>query len=153
MKHLIIVGALVPSICFSSPTAKYEGGRYYLYKDGERQEQYYTQDYTAKAAAVNLSFRCMCPVVIQQPIITVTTSFNLILLTWERANAREDGSPLAPEEISHYQLEVNGKEYTTKELSFIVSDPIIGENRMRIATVDSDGTVGAYSEFITVNIE
>jgi hypothetical protein len=152
---------LSSALAFSAPTANYKGGWYYLYKDGERVEGHYTQDYTAKAAAVNLSFLCNCSIVIKQPDITVTTGYGddvvveplaAIALTWDIPREREDGSPLPENEIAHYLIEANGKQIEVDGLSYVFTDAIQGENVFKIATVDSDGQTGAFSPEVKVVI-
>lgn len=125
------------NFAIGAPSVKYEGGRFYLHKDGERLEKYYNQDYTAKAAAVNLSFECGCAITIEQPDIVVTTDgVNTIKLTWSHPTERVDGTELLEDEISHYLLEVNGEEIKT-----------------RAATVLKDGSTSSFTDYEVINIK
>jgi len=90
--------------------------------------------------------------VIEQPV------FQAVSLSWDIPEAREDGSDLELYEIDGYviaygteendlgsQIVVSGATETTAELDALLA----GTYYFAIATVDSDGKLGAYSETIT----
>tara|TARA_R110002073_G_scaffold49025_2_gene131418 strand:+ start:42 stop:563 length:522 start_codon:yes stop_codon:yes gene_type:complete len=164
---LLILGLIMCSVVWPA-SVDIKGGRYYLYKGDSLISKdngdplWFTVDTTAKAGAVNESFRCNCVVTIKQPDITVTTFVadvvepSSIELTWDRPEHREDGSILLPNEIEGYSIEWSGPgtevEVLATELSTVLVDVPIGTHVFRIATIDSDGVQGAYSAPISVQV-
>lgn len=148
---VFIAGLFIAEGLLAAPSVTYKGGRYYLVKDGERLPNWYGTDHTAKAAAVNESFKCGCPVTIDQPDIVVTTIFESgrrgVRLTWSAPTKREDGSPLPLESIQHYILESNGIELIVETTTYTEYNLISGTNRFRVATVDVDGERSAFTEY------
>ena len=94
--------------------------------------------------------------------ITITdVQLASIELTWDTPTEREDGSALSFNEIQGYVIEygTNAYElqnslYVNSELpnSSIISDLLPGTLLLRIATVDSDDSQGAFSETISITI-
>lgn len=110
-------------------------------------------DYTAKAAALNLALRCDCEVVIVQPPLYVTvTRSSSVLLSWDRPTQREDGTPLAPDEIRGYVIEYDDQRVEVTGYSHTVEGLPPGRYSFRIATIDSDGRQGAFSEAVLVEL-
>jgi hypothetical protein len=158
------------------PTVSYEGGRYYVFKDGVQVGNYYNLDTTAKAAAVNASFACggKCLVIIKQPDIRVITTNPIdtpevpvvdtpeepvledirraIAVSWDIPREREDGTALLEEEIAHYLLMVDNTPIPVIGVNYIVENLAQGTYQLKIATVLKDGTMGAFSETISVAV-
>jgi hypothetical protein len=153
----------------SIPQVTMKGGRYALYTDGERYKEngrakYWNVDTTAKAAAVNLSFKCACAVTITQPDITVTTSIVTVVvpvtileptsirLSWGKPVLREDGSELLSTAIRGYQIVQDDNIMISVDgadtLSYTVTGLTAGTYTFKIATVAE--VMGRYSETIQV---
>ena len=83
-----------------------------------------------------------------------------IALSWEMPAEREDGSYLSPEEISGYQIYLEFTDAMIKEqmqvssetLNLELHDMPSGNYRFAIATIDSDGTEGQASEWISLQV-
>lgn len=80
-----------------------------------------------------------------------------VVLTWDHPTEREDSTPLALNEISHYVIEVSkdGSIRTfavAKSLSHTMKKLRSGTYQFRIATVDTDGLQGRFSEMVEVII-
>jgi len=84
-----------------------------------------------------------------------------IELSWDTPKTREDGSPLATWEIQAYLIEYGGHFYelnqrvrvTHQEANrYVLKEISPGTLYLRIATIDSEGFQGAFSEPISVNI-
>lgn len=101
-------------------------------------------------------------VLISQPteVIVEPLLANTIALNWDMPTEREDGTYLSPDEISGYQIYMELAEATIQEslwvsstqLSLELNDMPAGSYRFAIATIDSDGTQGKPSEWITLQI-
>lgn len=84
-----------------------------------------------------------------------------IELTWDTPTEREDGRPLSFEEIQGYVIEYGDKAVGLQHSlnvdnqlpnSSIIYDLLPGTLFLRIATVDSDGVQGTFSETISITI-
>jgi len=80
-------------------------------------------------------------------------------LTWTAPDTREDGKPLAPEEIESYLLNCGGPEITIPALTadgsyeIIRSDvlPGYGEHECTLSAVDTDGLTSKPSNTAAIN--
>jgi len=153
MKQTLITLLLtIATLANSAPTTTYKGGYYYLYIDQQRLETYYTQDYTAKAAAANESFKCNCEVTIEQPRITVNTTSdnNNTIITWTEPTQRQDGTELNSVDIAEYVLHEES-EHGDVTYKLIVSDMPAGTFNYNIQAIDQDGLASKPSETVTKN--
>ena len=84
-----------------------------------------------------------------------------IELSWDTPKTREDGSPLAAGEIQaylieygHHFYELNQRVHVTHQDAnrYVLKDISPGTLYLRIATIDSEGFQGAFSEPISVDI-
>lgn len=153
------------------PHVTYKAGRYYLLVDGERYQEdnkvkWWGLDTTAKAAAVNLSFSTGKVIIVEQPNITVTTSYTVIVpevpttvipsvnLTWTVPTEREDGSPLILSDIKGYTILLDGvtKYQVTgaNVTNYLVEGLTAGVYTFSIAT--NAEVTGGYSETIDVQV-
>ena len=164
MKYLVIVLVLFGSDVWGKVSAS--GGRYYLEREGVKELVYYTTEYTAFVAAVNMAESCLCDVVVLPPrvvikwLVDVNTTFKGVELTWDIPTQREDGSVLPLDQIKGYIITVY---VTSNEMNSAVStyDIPVGkvnsylftgsEREFAIRTVDSNGVEGKQSGRVIVS--
>lgn len=84
-----------------------------------------------------------------------------IELTWDTPTQREDGSPLSFSEIQSYVIEygtsltkLQNRLYIVNQLpnSTVINELLPGTLFLRIATIDSDGVQGTFSDTISITI-
>jgi len=79
-------------------------------------------------------------------------------LSWEPATEREDGAALTPEEVKGYKIRYGTDESLTSNtldvegLGTTITDLPSGVWYFAIATTDSDGFTGAFSEIISTKV-
>lgn len=89
--------------------------------------------------------------------ILVGKSVKAVFFTWDTPALREDGAPLPEAEIATYVIEysIGGKSKkvsTGKVNSYLLRVPYSGTYSFRIATVDTDGQQGNYSDAINLTL-
>lgn len=169
-----IEAAEIPSVTYSGGRyyLSQNGVRY----QEDDKDKYFNTDHTAKGAAVNLAFLTGEPVIIETPDITVTTNWIVvipetqecpeipepevctdpvpvtydILLTWSIPTARENETPLKPEEIQGFSIMMNGQVLTSigSITEYTVEDLTAGIYRFSIATLAEE--LGGYSDSIEI---
>lgn len=151
MKYYLLCLLFVGSIVSAAMSAK--GGRYYLEREGVREDKFYTMQHTAYIAGVNLSLACKCEVVIIQPSITLSAGEAVtgsIELTWDTPTQRVNGDVLLLEDIGHYIIGLYAgntyQEYIVTGRSHVLELPT-GTYEADISTV-SEGVAGPKSSKI-----
>ena len=132
-------------------------------REGVKELVYYTTEYTAFVAAVNLAEECLCDVVVVAPRVTIKWLIEAprgVELSWDTPTQREDGSVLPLDQIKGYIITVY---VTSNEMNSAVStyDIPVGkvnsylftgsEREFAIRTVDSNGVEGKQSGRVIVS--
>lgn len=164
------VGVLTSAVTINiaaTPSVTYKGGRYYLIKDGVKQDSFYTQSHTATAAAINLAFQCDCMIEVEYPSIFVSVSqdsevpseavvdYDTATLTWTTPTKRVDGTTLEEDEISHYIItSIDPEGVVTSHVSegdneLVLINLVEGLHTYAIQVVDVDGNISNPSESVS----
>ena len=140
---------LLTATASAGPTVEITGGRYNV----SGLNGYYLTAHTAEAAAVNEAFRCKCVVTISQPDIKVRAVYASAgaLLSWDRPTHRENGDPLALEEIAGFEITITSESGSNvvkvgNILSYKFDELDAGTYTFSIKTIDTNGLASAESK-------